>query len=307
MNEINLLRYHDRSAREIHMLLCGELTDEFFSRVVVVGKNKKVSGKHPVLTFFLTMLLAFICSLGVSYYVYTKFIAVNNTGISTSSIIPEPIRKVIKKEKEVVEKVKPDPYVMSGYSNIGEIELGSGGSESRGIIISSDYTKPKESNKNKPEQTIRPITIPGEPIKRIPDQNPDFMPVYSGTYLMQFFDSDPSDTDFITALANKNDMKMTKLATRSRMVTHWNAYYIDKKSKTRIAGYGVKFIKSFDSRDAAKGYLKNSRIRGFVAAITAPEPIYDWEVCCAKKEEADKLANGSGVDMKKIKIIKLKE
>lgn len=308
MNEINLLRYHDRSAREVHMLLNGELADEFFTRVVLAGKRYKKAGaakKHPALAFFFTMLLALMCALGASYFIYTKYLVVLMPA-SQTSMIPEPIREVMKMPEKAVEKVKPDPLVMNGYSNIGDIELG-GSTGTKETIIVSDYTKPKESTENKPEEIIKPITVPGEPMKRIPDAQPEFMPVYSGTFMIQFFNADPQETKYISALATKNDMKLTKIAERSRMVTHWNAYYIDKKSKTRLAGYGVRFIQSFNSRAEAKTFLKNKGIRGFVAAITAPEPINDWGVCCAKEDAADKMARASGVDMNKVKIIKIKE
>lgn len=68
MNDINLLRYHNRSASEIHMLLNSENVDPFFSRVVL-GESKERAGLSK-LVLILTLFASMACALFASYVIY---------------------------------------------------------------------------------------------------------------------------------------------------------------------------------------------------------------------------------------------
>lgn len=71
-----------------------------------------------------------------------------------------------------------------------------------------------------------------------------------------------------------------------------------------IAGKNVKYVRTFKMKSDAVKYMQKKKIAGVVASSTTYYDYYDMEVCCLGDEAAEKLAHGSGISMKKIKILK---
>lgn len=299
MNEINLLRYHDRSNHEIHMLLAGELSDEFFSRVVLGGKVKKV--RLTGLTLSMTVLLAFLCSLPMSYYIYTKYL--HTSKITPAEIIHQHIKEVISVKLNSKKEELNDPLIKEGYKKIGEISEKKGAEGQQGLLVISDYKKPVEKQEEKPDEPIDPITVPGEPAKRIPVKEIEFMPIYSGTFKIQFMHVDESEAEFIKILAKNNDLNLSMIGSDKKIDRKWLVYQLDESSSTIVAGRKATYIKSFDSSDKAMSYLTRNNLKGLISANTSVTNFYDYEVCCMSKEAAEKTARGSGVNTDKIKIV----
>lgn len=299
MNEINLLRYHDRSNQEIHMLLSGELSDEFFSRVVLGGKGKKVRLKG--LTLSMTILLAFLCSLPMSYYLYIKFL--NTSNLKPTEELHKHIKEVISVKLSKKNEEKNDPLIKEGYKKIGEIAEKKGAEGQQGLLVISDYKKPEEVQEEKPEEPIDPITAPGEPAKRIPVKEIEFMPVYSGHFKIQFMHVDEGEAEFVKVLAKNNDLQLNMIGSDKKIDRKWLVYQLDESSSTVVAGRRATYIKSFDSSDKAMSYLTRNGLKGLISANTSVTNFYDFEVCCLSKEAAEKTARGSGVNTNKINIV----
>ncbi len=303
MNEINLLRYHNRSAHEIHMLLNGELTDEFFSRIVTISSKKVKKVRLSRLTFFMTLLLAFLCSLVSSYFIYTKLLP--HKDLTSVNGVQKHIIEVMSVKIKPKAPEKPDPLLKEGYARIGELDDKAEGKGSQGLLIISDY-KPetKADTGEKPEEIIKPITVPGEPAKRIPVREPDFMPLFSGNFKIQFFNLNEQELSYVKTLAQNNDLTLTQIGSDKIVKTKWLVYLLDNTSPVTISGRRVRYIKSYSSSDAAMSYLTRNSLKGLITTDTSVTNFYDMQVCCLSEEAADKLARGSGVGMDKVKILK---
>jgi hypothetical protein len=298
MNEINLLKYHNRSAREIHMLLTGELTDEFFSRVVFSGKDR-AGGRRQGLSLPFIILAAFICSLSPSYVIYTKYIMEQPITVPS---IDKSLRNIMPKPDAPKKVEKPDPMVLEGYSKIGELEEGKGEGQ-QGVLIVSDYVPPQEAKEDKPDEKIAPITNLGEPPKRIPQRSVELLPIYSGNFKIVFNSIDGQASKEVKTLADNNDLKMTRIGSERKENKKWHVYKFDSRSSLVISGRKVRYIKSYDDSGSAMVFLEANNIKGLIVPETSKTDLYDIEVCCTSQELAQKLANASGIGSSKYKIL----
>lgn len=299
MNEINLLKYHNRSAREIHMLLTGELRDEFFSRVVFSGKDK-AGGRRQGLSLPFIILAAFICSLSPSFVIYTKYIRQQEI---TVPAIDKTLKSIMPKPDTLKKTEKPDPMVLEGYSKIGVLEEGKSEGQ-QGVLIVSEYVPPQEEKEeDKPEEKISPITNMGEPPKRIPQRNVDLLPIYSGNYKILFSGIDGQATKDVKILADNNDLKMTRIGSERRENKKWHVYKFDSRSSLVISGRKVRYIKSYDDSGSAMVFLQANNVKGLIVPESSKTDLYDIEVCCTSQELAQKLANASGIGPTKYKIL----
>ena len=298
MNEINLLKYHNRSAREIHMLLTGELTDAFFSRVVFSGKVKAADRRQGLSLPFI-ILAAFICSLSPSFVIYTKYIKQQEI---TVPAIDTSLKNIMPKAEPPKKTEKPDPMVLEGYSKIGVLEEGKPEGQ-QGVLIVSDYVPPKEEKEDKPEEKISPITSMGEPPKRIPTRSVDLLPIYSGNFKIVFIGIDGPATRDVKMLAENNDLKMARIGSERRENKKWHVYKFDSRSSLVISGRKVKYLKSYDDSGSAMVFLQANNIKGLIVPETSKTDLYDIELCCTSQELAQKLANASGIGPTKYKIL----
>lgn len=296
MNDINLLRYHNRSAYEIHMLLNGEMKDKLFSRVVLGEMKARASVSKLVL--FLTVILSFICSLFASYVVYHVVLIKD---ISIPMLDKAAIEKKVA-EYQLELRTGGDPYLKEGYTKVISVDRAAE-DDTPPVVVVSEYEPPIDMEA-KPELFTKPIELVGEPEKRKRDKKELITPVLTGNYSIQFRSIGDADAAKVRTLAGNNDFKLTMLGTAKKSSVAWNAYKEDPKSGTVIAGKRVAFIKSFGNRNDAVSYLQKRKIAGVVASRTTYYNLYDMEVCCLNDEAAEKLARGSGIPMDKIKIIK---
>lgn len=296
MNDINLIRYHNRSAHEIHMLLNGEMKDKLFARVVL-GESKEGAGISK-LALFMTMTASLVCAVFASYVLY-------HVVLIKDIRIPILNKELIKKkvaEYQLELRTGGDPYLKEGYTRIVAVEQAPD-KDAPPIVVVSDY-QPPINIETQPELFTKPVELKGEPEKRKRDKRDLITPEVTGTFAIQFTDVNNDDVGKIRTLAGNNDLKLTVLATIRKSSVVWNAYREDRQSAKVIAGKHVRFDKSFSSRKEAVGYLQKGRYGGVVESRTTYYNHYNMEVCCLSDEAAQKLANASGVSTNKIKILK---
>lgn len=296
MNDINLLRYHNRSAHEINMLLSREISDQFFSRVVL-GENGQRTGTSK-LVLSLTAAASFVCSLFASYVLYHVIIVGDMT-------VPSINKKMImdKVEEYKLElRTGGDPYLKDGYTRIAVVER-TDENLTQPIVVVSEYEPPVDYEKQ-PELLTKPIELKGEPEKRKVDKRDLVTPVFTGNYSIRFLNVNESEAQKVRILAENNDFNITLLGSTKKSTRKWEVYKDDENSKKVIAGRNVRFVKTFNTRSDAVNYLQEKKIAGVVSSSTTYFDFYDMEVCCLRDEAAEKLARGSGVSMEKVKIIK---
>jgi len=299
MNEINLLKYHNRSAREIHMLLNGELTDDLFSRVVFSGKVKG-GDRREGLSLPVIILCAFLCSLSPSFVIYTKYIANHELAVPA---IDKSLKNIMPSTTKEKVPEKPDPMVLEGYSKIGQLADSPKTEGQQGVIIVSDFVPPVEEQEEKPEEKVSPITNIGEPPKRIPQRDVELLPIYSGSFKIVFSGIDSQASRDVKTLADNNDLKMSRVGSERKEQKKWHVYKFDNRSSLIISGRKVRYVKSFDDSGSAMVFLEANSIKGLILPETSKTDLYDIEVCCTSEELATKLANASGIGSSKYKIL----
>jgi hypothetical protein len=297
MNDINLIRYHDRSASEINMLMAGEMTDQLFSRVVLGIQEQRTGPSRLVL--LLTMAASMVCALYASYVIYNVYI--NRVPDFVSTLDKEAIMAKYRAYKLQL-ATGGDPYLIDGYTKIAVVEQ-TEEEDSQPVVVVSEYQVPIDRDAN-PELFTKPVEITKEPEKRKRDKRALITPVLTGNYSIQFLDISEADANKVRVLAESNDFKLKRLGSTKKYTRRWNVYRESKNSKTIVGGKNVKFVRSFKSRGAAVKYLQQKNIRGVVASKTNYYNQYDMQVCCLGEEAAEKLARGSGINMRKIKILK---
>lgn len=297
MNDINLLRYHDRNACEIHRLLTGEMNDKLFSRVVFGDSTSGAGISKPAL--FLTLAASFACAVFASYVIY-------NTVFMRGSAIPKLNKNAIidkVKEYQLELRTGGDPYLKEGYTKIATVEKAPDGSAPPVVVI-SEYEPPVNKEAN-PELFTKPVDLHGEPEKWKRDKKKELIePMVNDSYSILFRNIDNSDVAKVKTLVKNNDLKMKVVKTHHYKTVKWNAYKGDPGSGLVMAGKHVRFVKSFRSKNEAVKYLQKKRYGGVVMSKTTRYNHYDIRVCCLGDEAAEKLSTGSGVDTNKIKIIK---
>lgn len=297
MNDINLLRYHNRSASEIHMLLNGESTDKLFSRLVL-GELEQGAGSRK-LALFMTMAASLVCAIFASYVIY-------NVVIVNKINIPLLNKEKIKAKVEAYKlelRTGGDPYLKDGFSRIAVVDKGTIETETPPITVVSKFQPPVDKEA-KPELFTKPVELTGEPVKRKRDKRVLVTPMFTGNYSLRFTDVNESEAAKVRVLAEGNDFNLNIIGSTKKAFRKWKVYIEDNKSSTVIAGKKVRYLKTFDKKDKAVSYLKAKRIAGVVETDTTYYDYYDMEVCCLGEEAAQKLAHGSGVSMNKIKILK---
>lgn len=296
MNDINLLRYHNRSAHEIHMLLNGEMKDKFFSRVVL-GEIKEGAGR-TLLTPLLTVAASFVCAVFASYVIYHAVIVKD---IYIPTIDKEMIKNKVA-EYRLELRTGGDPYLKDGYTKIAAVET-STEAAAPSVVVVSEYEPPIDIE-SQPELFTKPVELTGEPEKRKRDKRNLITPILTGNFAIRFLDVNESDAVKVRTLAENNDFNINIIGSNKKSRVRWAAYRENPQSGTVIAGKNVTHLNTFSSRDAAVNYLQKRKIAGVVASRTTYYNYYDMEVCCLGEEAAEKLARGSGVSMSKVKIIK---
>jgi len=296
MNDINLLRYHNRSAHEINMLLNGEMNDKFFSRVVL-GETKERTGL-PKLVLFMTITASFICALFASYVLYN---VVDLNSITIPKIDKEMIKQKVA-EYQLELRTGGDPYLKDGYTRIAIVDKAKD-EPTQPVVVISEYEPPIDKE-SKPELFTKPVELTGEPEKRKRDKRVLVTPMYTGNYTIQFLDINEAEANDVKVLVKNNDFNLNVIGSTKKTQKHWMVYKDDSNSRTVIAGKNVSYIKTFDKQDDAVKYLQKHKLAGVVAGKTTYFNYYDMEVCCLGEEAAEKLANGSGVSRNKIKILK---
>ena len=296
MNDINLLRYHNRSAHEINMLLNGDISDKLFSRVVLGETDKRTGPSRLVLSF--TVAASFLCALFASYVIYNVVILkVNPLPFIDKNLIRN---KVAEYKLEL--RTGGDPYLKDGYTRIAVLEQADGGT-AQPVVVVSEYEPPIDYEA-KPELFVKPVELTAEPEKRKRDKKALITPMFTGNYSIRFMDINESDASKVRVLADNNDFKLNLLGSTKKSRVQWQAFREDDSSSVSIAGKKVKYLRSFDSRQSAVNYLQKNKIAGLVSSKTTYYDYYDMEVCCLGDEAAEKLARGSGISMKKVKILK---
>jgi hypothetical protein len=297
MNDINLLRYHNRSASEIHMLLAGESADKLFSRLVL-GEDEQRTGRS-LLVLSLTMAASFACALFASYVIYKVVI--------TKDIVIPTFDKaaILQKVEDYKEELRTggDPYLKDGFSKIANIAQSPMEDNASPVTVESQYKPPISVEKN-PELFIQPVPLEGEPVKRKRDKRVLVTPMFTGNFAIEFRDINEADAAKVRLLAENNDFKLNIIGSTKKSTRKWNIYKEDDNSRIVIAGKNVKFVKTFQTRSAAVEYMQKHKIAGVVSSDTTYYDYYDMEVCCLGDEAAEKLARGSGINMNKIKILK---
>ena len=278
------------------MLLNSENVDPFFSRVVLGESKERASLSKLALIMTLTASMA--CALFASYVIYNVFIL---GGYEIPAINKEMIMKKVA-EYQLELRTGGDPYLKDGYTKIAVVES-SDEDLTQPVVVVSDYEVPIDKEAQ-PELFTAPIKITGEPKKRKIDKRALITPMFTGNYSIQFLDINEEDAKKVKILADNNDFNLTKIGSNVKSRKKWQAYKENNNSKTVIAGKNVSFLKSFNSRSAAVKYLQKKKIAGVVATKTTYYNYYDLEVCCLGSEAAQKMAHGSGVSFKKIKILK---
>ncbi|ADD67975.1 hypothetical protein Dacet_1203 [Denitrovibrio acetiphilus DSM 12809] len=296
MNDINLIRYHNRSSSEINMLLAGETADKLFSRVVL-GESKKGAGSS-MLVLFGTVAASFACAVFASYVIYHVVLVKD---ISLPAIDKTKIAKKVSDYKLEL-RTGGDPYLKDGFQKIAEVEK-TPDANAQPVVVVSGYKPPVDKEAN-PELFTKPVELQGEPKKRKRDKRMLVTPIFTGNHVIQFLDVNEKEAAKVRVLAENNDFNLEIIGSSKKAFRKWKAYREDRSSSVVIAGMNVKYMKTFKSRQAALDYLEEKRIAGIVATDTTYYDYYDMEVCCLGDEAAEKLARGSGIAMKKIKILK---
>lgn len=297
MNDINLLRYHDRSASEVHMLFTGEAADKLFSRVVL-GEYDKRTGKSK-LVLSLTIAASFVCALFASYVI--------KNGILIKDITIPAFDKnaIIRKVSEYKEELRTggDPYLKDGFSKIADVAQAPMEEHVPPVTVESEYQPPinKETN---PELFIKPVPLDGEPEKRKRDKRVLVTPMFTGNYAIQFRDVNETEAGKVRLLAENNDFNLNLIGSTKKAFRKWKVYKENDNSRTVIAGKNVSYLRTFKTEKAAVQYMQKNKIAGVVSSDTTYYDYYDMEVCCLGEEAAEKLARGSGITMAKIKILK---
>jgi hypothetical protein len=278
------------------MLLNGEMTDSFFSRVVLGKKDTGTGAKKPVL--YVTLAASLICALFASYVIYYTYIL-------NIPVVPFLDTKAI--ERKVAEYkldllTGGDPYLKDGYTRIVIVDE-SQTDIPQPVVVDSDYQPPVDKDA-RPDLYAKPVELTEEPEKRKRDKRVLVTPVYSGNFAIQFFDVDTVEAEKVRTLAKNNDFNLTTIGSTKKSSVRWNVYKEDDRSSILIAGRKVSFLKGFEKKSDAVKYLQDKRIAGVVASRTTYYDYFDLEVCCLGEEAANKLANGSGVSVNKVKIIK---
>jgi len=278
MNEINLLKYHNRSAREIHMLLNGELKDDLFSQLVLGGS-------------FLTAIFA-------SYFISIVYLDLDPP-------IPYFDKEAIKRkvaEYQLNKRTGGDEFLKSGYEKLGVVEQSLEGNTAAAYVESQFEFK--EDNSRKPELFIKPLKLEGEPLRKKIDKSKLISPVLTGNNAIRFKTVSSKEMAIIKDIAVNNDLKYRKLGSSKKRSVVWQVYREDKSSSRIIGGKPVRYVKSFKRESQALRYIKSMKRRGVVTSKTTYTDYFDVEICCLGDEAAEKFARGSGISMKKIKIIK---
>jgi len=297
MNDINLLRYHNRSASEINMLLSGETADKLFSRVVLGEYEERTSRSKLVL--LMTMAASFACAVFASYVIYNVVITgtINVPRFDKDAIL----KKVAEYQLNV--RTGGDPYLKDGFQKIADVESAPLDDNAPPIVVVSEYEPPIDRETN-PELFTKPIELTGEPKKRKRDKRVLVTPMFTGNYSIQFLDITESEAAKVRLLAENNDFNLNVLGSTKKAFRKWKVFREDDNSHTVIAGKNVRYLKTFRTKSAAVSYMEKKKIPGVVSTDTTYSDYYDMEVCCLGDEAAEKLAHGSGVSMKKIKILK---
>lgn len=296
MNDINLLKYHGRTASEVNMLLAGEMADKLFSRLVLDEFEERAGPSRLVLS--LTMLASFTCALFASYVIY------NVTFVSDMKFPSLDKQAILKKVEEYKLEIRTggDPYLKKGYEKIAVIEQ-SIDDDGQPILVESEYKAPIDIEKQ-PELFIKPVELTEEPKARKRDKRALITPVFTGNNAIRFNKVTVNERAKIKVLAESNDFKMNLVGSVKKNIRKYLVYKVDKNGTKVIAGKKVRYLKTFKNRNDAVKYMKSTRVAGVVATDTTYYDLYDIEVCCLGEEAAEKLARGSGISMKKIKILK---
>jgi hypothetical protein len=278
------------------MLLNGELSDELFNKLVLGEIEEKAGKFRPA--FFLVIAASFICALFASYVIY-------NTYIKAESPIPFIDKDAVKRKMEAAEIEKRtggDPFLKEGYQKLGVIEE-TETSKAAPFYIESE-NKEVEDVSDRPELYIKPIELKGEPLRKRRDQSNIISPVFTGNYAIVFRKLNTNQSAMIKKTALDNDLKYKVVGSSKKAVVKWKVYKENKNSGTVIGGKNVSYLKTFKNRSSAVKYLQKKKVRGVVASDTSYIDYFDMQICCLGEEAAEKLARGSGISMRKIKILK---
>ena len=109
---------------------------------------------------------------------------------------------------------------------------------------------------------------------------------------------------YVKTIAQENDLSISQIGGDKKVKTKWQVYLLDHTSKQIVSGRKARYIKSFSSSDAAMSYILRNNLKGLITTDTSVTNFYDMEICCMSEEAAEKTANGSGVSMDKVKILK---
>jgi len=278
------------------MLLNGEMTDQFFSRLVLGDKKTGAGTSKPAL--FLTIAASFVCALFASYVIYHVYLLKD---MEIPALNKDSIMKKVQ-EYQLELRTGGDPFLKEGYTKIADVTAAPE-DLSQPVVVVSEF-KPPIDFESKPELLLEPEKLEKEPEKRKRDKRELITPVLTGNHTIVFRDVGESDASKIRVLAENNDLKLNIIGSTKKSSRKWQVYKENPASKKIVAGKKVSFIKSFNKRNDAVKYLQNNKIAGLVVSDTTYYDYYDIEVCCLGDEAAEKLARGSGVSMNKVKIIK---
>ncbi len=290
MHNLNLYNYYDKSLADINKEYLESLK----------YKPKKVSKKHFDRRHVLALAITVLTGLGIA----------NHFGVFDEPVVetvqaPPPVDTRTEEEKQgyvqiqifefadtpvetVTEKIKTDNETIKSIDN-NSIAMNNTSSAVDKVNI-----KPIE----KKEQTAA--------VKPKQKENKAPAPVVVKEYAVLFENINENQYTKVKDLSKKYNTKLEVVDAYSNTYSIWKVYEQNDAGSEVVDAVAVTHVEDFLTQEDAVEFAAKRNIKAVIKQIGVTEKSYNIKLCCTNIDNAKKIANGSSITDKIIKIIRQK-
>lgn len=290
MHNLNLYNYYDKSLADINKEYLESLK----------YKPKKVSKKHFDRRHVLALAITVLTGLGIANY-----FGVFDEPVVEIVQAPPPVDTRTEEEKQgyvqiqifefadtpvetVTEKIKTDNETIKSIDN-NSIAMNNTSSAVDKVNI-----KPIE----KKEQTAA--------VKPKQKENKAPAPVVVKEYAVLFENINENQYTKVKDLSKKYNTKLEVVDAYSNTYSIWKVYEQNDAGSEVVDAVAVTHVEDFLTQEDAVEFAAKRNIKAVIKQIGITEKSYNIKLCCTNIDNAKKIANGSSITDKIIKIIRQK-
>ncbi len=293
MHNLNLYNYYDKSLADINREYLESLK----------YKPKKVSKKHFDRRHILALAITVLTGLGIA----------NHLGVFDEPVVetvqaPPPVDTRTEEEKQgyvqiqifefadtpvetVTEKIKTDNETIKSIDN-NSIAMNNTNSAVDKVNIAKTETKEKK------EQAA--VAKPKQKENKAP------APVVVKEYAVLFESINENQYTKVKDLSKKYNTKLEVVDAYSNTYSIWKVYEQSDAGSEVVDAVPVTHVEDFLTQEDAVEFAAKKNIQAVIKQVGVTEKSYNIKLCCTNIDNAKKIANGSKITDKVIKIIRQK-